>query len=309
MTPGKSLFSRFLTYQKERFPFVAYFFLIGSFSFSAIAYSRLCRGLSDFIEPKAFAICLLNTLSMFFLLRITDEFKDREDDARYRTYLPVPRGLITLGELRLIGMFTLMFQTIITLVFYPSMWVLLALVYGYMALMTREFFVKHWIKKRPFWYVISHMMIIPLVDVYASGYDWYLHEVQAPVGLVFFFLVSFMNGIVLEIGRKIRAPHQEEEGVLSYTYQMGTVKAVLFWMFMLTITLGLAIIASIVAGHEAYTYFALAGMFSICLFPAILFIQKKDERSAKWMEYSSIIWTFSMYLILGGIPMLLTLFR
>jgi hypothetical protein len=309
MTPQQSLFRRFLTYQKERFPLVAYFFLIGSFSFSAVAYSRLCRGLSDFIEPKAFAICLLNTLSMFFLLRITDEFKDREDDARYRSYLPVPRGLITLGELRIIGMFTLVFQTIITLVFYPSMWVLLLVVYGYMALMTREFFVKHWIKKRPFWYVVSHMMIIPLVDVYASGYDWFLHGVQAPMGLIFFFLVSFMNGIVLEIGRKIRAPRQEEEGVLSYTYQMGTVKAALFWILILTITLGLAMTASVVAKHGSYTYYSLSAMYIICLIPAVVFLQKKDERSAKWMEYSSIIWTFSMYLILGGIPMLLTLFR
>ncbi len=57
------------------------------------------------------------------------------------------------------------------------------------------------------------MLIIPLVDVYASGLDWLLEGTDAPRGLLFFFAVSFMNGVVLEIGRKIRTPDQEKKGV------------------------------------------------------------------------------------------------
>jgi 4-hydroxybenzoate polyprenyltransferase len=36
-----------------------------------------------------------------------------------------------------------------------------------------------------------------------------------------FFWVSFFNGTVLEIGRKIRAPQDEEAGVETYSFLWG----------------------------------------------------------------------------------------
>jgi 4-hydroxybenzoate polyprenyltransferase len=309
MNPNQaSLFKRFLTYQKERYPFVVYFFLIGAFSFSAIAFSRISRGLTDFIELKAFGVCVFNTISLFFLLRILDEFKDKEDDAKYRTYLPVPRGLISLKELRVIGIVTFSLQILITGFFYPNMLFLLFVVFGYLFLMTKEFFVKKWLKTHQFWYIVSHMLIIPLVDVFASGFDWFLAGEKAPFGLLFFFIVSFLNGIVLEIGRKIKSPDKEEEGVLSYTYQLGTKKAAVFWLLILISTLVFAITATYFAGHGNYAYVSLVVVFLLCLIPAVIFIKKQDAKSAKLIELSSAVWTFAMYLILGGIPMLVSLF-
>ena len=44
----------------------------------------------------AFVSCLL----FFAQLRIADEFKDIDEDTRYRPYRPVPRGLVRLAELR-----------------------------------------------------------------------------------------------------------------------------------------------------------------------------------------------------------------
>ena len=304
-----SLLKRFLTYQKERYPFIGYFFLIGSFSFSAVAYSRICRGLTEFVSLDKFAVCIFNTISLFFILRILDEFKDQEDDRKYRSYLPVPRGLISLTELKCIGLATLALQLIVTLIFFPKMLLLLAMVYAYLFFMSKEFFVKAWLKRNQFWYVTSHMLIIPLVDVFASGFDWLLEGEQAPIGLLFFFAVSFMNGIVLEIGRKIKAPEQEEEGVLSYTYQLGTKRAAAFWIVILVITLLLAYIASYFAGHAYTSYVALTSIFVLCAVPAILFLKKQTAKNAKFIEYGSALWTFAMYLILGGIPMLISLFK
>lgn len=304
-----SLFKRFLTYQKERYPFIGYFFLIGAFSFSAIAYSRLSRGLSEFVSLDKFLVCIFNTVTLFFLLRVLDEFKDRDDDLKYRKYLPVPRGLISLKELQYIGIVTLLLQLTVTLVFFPSMLLLLVMVYGYLFLMSKEFFVRKWLKLNQFWYVTSHMLIIPLVDVFASGFDWFLADVAAPAGLIFFFAVSFMNGIVLEIGRKIKIPEQEEEGVLSYTFQLGTKKAVLLWSLCLTLTLVLASAAAYYAGHPLSSYIALTVCFALCLAPAILFLNGPSLRYSKLIEYSSSLWTFAMYLILGGVPMLLSLWK
>jgi 4-hydroxybenzoate polyprenyltransferase len=305
-----SLLRRFLIYQKERYPFVAYFFLIGAFSFSAIAYSRICRGLNEFVTIDKFVVCIINTISLFFLLRILDEFKDKEDDLKYRTYLPVPRGLISLKELKYIGIITLLLQLSITTIFFPKMLYLLAITFSYLFLMSKEFFVKKWLKKHQFWYVTSHMMIIPLVDVFASGFDWLLESQKAPIGLFFFFGVSFMNGIILEIGRKIKSPENEEFGVLSYTYQLGTKRAVVFWIILLFLTLILCSFATYYTGKSTYFYyFIFIVFFIICSIPAFLFLAKQNKKNAKLIEYSSALWTFATYLILGGIPMLISLWK
>ncbi|MDR0803405.1 UbiA family prenyltransferase [Fluviicola sp.] len=309
MKQKASLFKRFLTYQKERYPLIGYFFLIGSFSFSAIAYSRICRGITEFVSPDKFFVCIFNTITLFFILRISDEFKDREDDRKYRAYLPVPRGLISLNELKYIGIAALIFQLIITSLFFSKMLFLLAIVYFYLFFMSKEFFVKKWLKRHQFWYVTSHMLIIPLIDVFASGFDWLLENEKAPTGLLFFFAVSFMNGIVLEIGRKIKSPEQEEKGVLSYTFQLGTKPAAIFWIFILLLTLILALTASYFAGHSITSYIALISVFAVCTVPPILFLIKQNARNSKLIEYGSTLWTFSMYLILGGIPMLIGLLK
>lgn len=304
-----SLFKRFLSYQKERYPFLVYLFLIGAFSFSAIAYSRISQGLNNFVSLDKFFVCIFNTITLFFILRILDEHKDQEDDRKYRTYLPVPRGLISLKELQMIGWITLAFQLVITSIFFPKMLFLLAIVYCYLFFMTKEFFAKKWLKNHQFVYVTSHMLIIPLVDVFASGFDWFIDNKNAPTNLLFFFAVSFMNGIVLEIGRKIKSPEQEEQGVLSYTIQLGTKKAVVLWILILFITLILAVCAVYFTKNSTLSFVVLGITFALCTIPAFLFLVHQNKRNSKLIELSSAIWTFSMYLTLGGIPMLIDLFK
>jgi hypothetical protein len=94
---------RFFIYQKERFPLIGHGLLVSAFSFSATAYSRLCRGADGFIPWPSFLIGIFTTVSLFLLVRIFDEFKDAEDDAKYRKNLPVPRGLVSLKELGTVG--------------------------------------------------------------------------------------------------------------------------------------------------------------------------------------------------------------
>ena len=73
---------RFYIYQKERFPFLAHGVMIAAFTFSAVSYSRICRGGTDFIKWSDFLIGIFATITLFFLVRIFDEFKDKEDDAK-----------------------------------------------------------------------------------------------------------------------------------------------------------------------------------------------------------------------------------
>ena len=187
----QNIFKRLLIYQRERFPLLVHIPLIAAFSFSAISFSRLCRGASGFISPFHYIACVSTNIVLFFLLRVSDEQKDHEDDKLYRKYLPVIRGLISLKELNLIGIFLFVPIALLNVFFFPKVLFLFLAVLFYLVLMRYEFFVPTWLKKRQMLYNASHMVIIPLVDMYASGYDWKLNNSAAPIGLVFFFIVSF----------------------------------------------------------------------------------------------------------------------
>jgi len=297
-----SFIRRFLIYQKERFPFLGHGLLVASFSFSAISYSRICRGAEGFVSLSTFLVGVATTISLFFLVRVFDEFKDAEDDARYRGHLPVPRGLISFKELAVAGSVAVMIQVSLNSYFFPKMLILYSLVIAYLCLMGKEFFVGEWLKKHQFWYVTSHMLIIPLIDMYASGLDWLLAGTEAPKGLIFFFLVSFMNGIVLEIGRKIRVPEKEEFN--TYSTMMGAGNATKLWIFVLAITFGFSLLASWFAGYGLTGFLILLFFFAVCSLAAFLFLYRQSERHSKLIEYASALWTIGMYLTLGGVPMI-----
>jgi len=303
------LLKRFWIYQKERFPLLGHGLLVAAFSFSAIAYSRICRGAVGFVDLSTFLVGVFTTVSLFLLVRIFDEFKDAKEDALYRQELPVPRGLVSLPELKRLGIGIVCLQLLFNFLFFPKMLLLYAAVIIYLCLMGKEFFIPDWLKKHQFWYVTSHMFIIPLIDIYASGLDWLLADVAAPGGLAYFFAVSYMNGIVLEIGRKIRAPQDEKEGVLTYSAMLGPQKSVYSWILILAVTLLLTMAASYYAGHSWIAYLVLSILFISCCVPAGLFLRSRSQGSAKAIELASAIWTIAMYLILGGVPMLEQLWK
>lgn len=302
-------YRRFLIYQKERFPFLGHGLIISVFTFSAVSYSIICRGREGFIDTKDFIIGIFATITLFFLVRVFDEFKDKEDDAKYRKYLPVPRGLITLKELRTVGWVVALIQIAVIGIFQPKMLLLYLIVLAYLLLMGVEFFVPKWLKQRQILYITSHMFIIPLIDIYSSGLDWLLDGSTPHLGLLWFFAVSYMNGLVLEFGRKIRTPEFEEVGVVSYTGMYGTQGGVLIWISLLFITFCLAIGAANYANFGWTAWLILLAIFIICVLPGVLFILNATVKKSKMIEYASILWTALMYLSLGGIPMLNELFQ
>ncbi len=298
------LIRRFLIYQKERFPILGHGLMIVAFTFSAISYSRICRGEAGFITWQDFLIGIFATVTLFFLVRIFDEFKDKEDDAKYRKYLPVPRGLISLNELKAIAIVVAILQITAIALFQTNMLLLYGIVIAYLLLMGVEFFIPKWLKKHQIIYITSHMVIIPLVDIYASGLDWLMADADPHWGLAFFFAVSYVNGIVIEFGRKIRAPHREEEGVISYTKMYGSKGGTVRWLVLLFVTMGLAIAASWYAGYGWIAYAVFAGVFILCSIPGFMFLKNHSTKNSKRIEHASLVWTGIMYLSLGGIPML-----
>ena len=214
--------ARWVVYQRERFPVVAHGLLIAAFSSGAVCYSARLRaqggGGGGAPSPASLAVAFASCFLFFFQLRVSDEFKDFEDDSRHRPYRPVPRGLVTLGELGRVALAGMAVQLALALWLAPRLVLPLALVWGYMALMTKEFWLHSWLAARPVTVLWTHMLVMPLIDLYATACDWVAaggwHVVG--LGLVWFLLASFFNGMVVEVGRKIRAPEDEEPGVATY---------------------------------------------------------------------------------------------
>ncbi len=218
--------NRWWIYQRERFPLLGHTPLVAAFSFSAVAYSSLLRGEAALPLLTTWLVAFLTSLAFFLQLRIADEFKDFDEDSRFRPYRPVPRGLVTLRELGGIGALLALVQLTLAIWLHQPLVIVLVGTWVYLALMSHEFFMRDWLKARPITYLWTHMLIMPLIDLYATACDWSVAygEVSlaaVPDGLYWFLIVSFCNGIVIEIGRKIRAPQDEEEGVETYSVLWG----------------------------------------------------------------------------------------
>jgi 4-hydroxybenzoate polyprenyltransferase len=299
---SRSLGSRLWEYQAERFPLASYVPLIATFTFSSIAYSRLSRSAPGFVPIERFVIGSLTALVFFSLLRVLDEHKDRDVDRRFRPELPVPRGLVTLRELR--GVATVAMVVVLAL----NSWIAPRLLWAFLAfavwaaLMTREFFVRDWLRAHPAAYLVSHMFIMPMIDAYTTGLDWLVERAPAPHGLLFFLAVTFLNGTLIEIGRKIRTPQDEREGVDTYTQAWGLRAAPAVWLATLAITLVTAWLAARATGAGALTALALIVLGLAAAFPAVQFLRTASAASAKRLETASGLWPLATYLLLGGGP-------
>ena len=296
--------ARWWIYQRERFPLLAHGPLVLAFSLSALSVSGALRGtplsegrLSGF-SLSAGAVAFGSSLLFFLLLRVADEFKDFADDCRYRPYRAVPRGLVSLRELGVLGLGAAAVQLALALALSPRLVPLLALVWGYFALMSAEFFAPERLRRRPLLYLVSHMAIVPLIDLYATACDWMVAGAPPPAGLEWFCAASFFNGVVIEIGRKVRAPEDEEPGVETYTALWGRPGAMLAW----TSALVLAALTGGVTGVLVGAGGLLVGVFAVfCLVGGVLAVgfARRPEGRAKTVEAFSGGWTLALYLGLG----------
>src|SRR6218665_3289582 len=117
---------------------------------------------------------------------MADEFKDAGDDARWRPYRPVPRGLVKLSELRILFIISAVLQAVMAFVLDAWLLVPLVIAWTYLALMSVEFFMRDWLKKRPVVYLLSHMGIMPLVDFFGTACEWMPSGAAMPKGLGWF---------------------------------------------------------------------------------------------------------------------------
>jgi len=261
------------------------------------SYARL----ADISIPQ-YITAVITTLFWFMLMRIADEHKDFEEDSTYRPYRPVPRGLVTLKELRTIGIVLVLLQIALSVWVDLRLIIPLAVVYLWFLLMSIEFGVPKWLKAHPTLYLTSHMIILPLINLYTTSIEWLPRGGIFSFGVLVYMISSYCDGTIVEVGRKLRAKENEEYGVDTYTYIWGPRRAMVVWMVCMTTSY----ITTVLAGFQVRVGFIilciLAPIYLFAIFTAVRFAKDPSVKNAKVFEIIPAIWMFLMYFMLGVLP-------
>lgn len=294
---------RLWAYQAERFPVFKHGLLIVVFSGGEALYgAQLRRGGPDWV---AVGVAAVACFGLFLQLRVADEHKDFDDDSRFRPERPVQRGLVRLAELRALATVAAVVQVVATALFHPPLLLILLGVWGWMALMTAEFFAPEWLKGRPVLYLLSHMLAMPLIALFAVTCGARGLSMEIGRGLAAFLALAFLNGIVLEVGRKAWAPADERPGVETYSQLWGVRGAA-------------AVTAGAAAASTAVAWLALRAVSPQTLFfgatalgwlaltiAAWRYARAPSTAASKTLETAAGLFALGVYLGVAWLPILL----
>lgn len=288
------------TYQKERFPLAKTAPLLAMFSAASICVSA---ELAERPLPGwgAFLAGFIVAMMLFFQMRVCDEFKDLEDDRHYRPDRPIPRGLVSLRLILSLGAASMPIAAFAAWVWHPPVLWLLALVWLWLAAMTVEFGAPVWLKSRPVIYLLSHMAIMPLIDMFLTGLEW-VPGGGAADGLWMFLALSFVNGCVLEIGRKLWAPSSEITGVETYSKIWGPTQAAVVWVMCVALSFALLVGVGAATGVMWISLILGGAGAAICWVSAWQYTTAPTQKMEKRMDTIAGLWVFACYAIAGFAP-------
>jgi len=293
--------NRWWIYQRERFPVIVHGVLIAALCAGVLLFSSKARGNPELPGLRTYTAAFVSVFLFFLQLRIADEFKDYQDDLKFRPYRPVPRGLVRLPELRRLGLASAAVQLGLALWLRPRLVLPLVLVWAYMFLMTKEFFTATRLKSHPLVYLASHMVIMPLIYFYIAAWDWWATASAMPRGLVWLLAAGFFTGPVIEIGRKIRAPQDEEPGVETYSALWGRRRAIRAWMAASALASLFALVAA-ACNQIAAPMAVLLGILLACeAVAAKRFLRSFARGSGKRIEQMSGILILLLHLGMGAV--------
>jgi 4-hydroxybenzoate polyprenyltransferase len=212
---------RLLAWGNERFgpaPILLYFLLY----LAGILYARAIAGDRNPSVSTLDVVAFSAVFGYVLLVRVLDEHKDYDKDCINFPDRVLQRGLVTLDQLKVIGVLTLVPQIVVSMLVDGGVgpatlaWLVL---FGWTTLMLKEFFAREWLEPKLVLYAITHIVAGPLALIWIALIGADSKHLPASVGWL--ALLAFLVGATLEVGRKLHAPEDERETVASYTKSFG----------------------------------------------------------------------------------------
>jgi len=261
LTAEASLIQRLWGYLGERFPIGPYGVLVALFYGSATSVARAFDGGGGVSDWRGAVVMLL----VFFHLRVFDEHKDADVDNIAHPERLLSRGVVTLPLLARAGLLTIGLEVLLSALIGPVAlsWWLCAFLFT--LAMRAEFGVGEWLNKHFILYAVTHNPVVGLLAAFA----WATTEtVFHPSYWAYIALVS-VGSLAFEVGRKLRLPDEEIDGVPSYSSVLGRSKAGIFLATLSALTAGLTLWLCHTLSAEWYAYAAAVIAFAAGAVPAL----------------------------------------
>ena len=217
---------RMLAWANERFPLAGTGAMLLCLYLAALVYGRaLTHEGSIEVSPGDLG-AFLAVWAFFLTIRVLDEHKDYERDRVAHPDRVLQRGLVTLGQLRVLGAAAVAVQLAVSLladggVGPVTLW-WLALV-GFVALTAKEFFVGEWLDRRLLLYVLAHL------PLWSLAVSWMVQMGARPDSLPASAAWAGVLGFLLpwgaDLARRIAPADLQGPGATSYADSLGAGRA------------------------------------------------------------------------------------
>jgi hypothetical protein len=221
LTLEAPLARRLLAWANERFPLANGVLILVIYT-AALLCGRALTTVGPLSVSASDLAGFFAVWAYFLMLRVFDEHKDYARDLANHPQRVLQSGLITLRHLKLLGLASVVVQVAATLIagggIGPALgwW---ALTMAYSLLMLKEFFVGDWLEQRLVLYAFSHLLSMPLAFLWLAQIG--AGDRGLPAGVGWLALAGGLVAAGIEVGRKLKAPADEREGVDSYTRVLG----------------------------------------------------------------------------------------
>lgn len=271
MSIKEPLVIRLYQYQWERFPVVVVLLtsivVLGSSLAIVDARVSLWQLIVGFV-----------TLVLFpFHMRLFDELKDSEHDKKHYPNRPIPRGLISLQEVKRVLLFVIAGEILINLWWGLTAFFALLVALIYSGLAAKEFFIRSWLRKHFFAYLGLHQLQLAFVIPYL--YLLFGAELNLNNNiLIAHFLMVFTLLFLLEWARKMRREEDENVSRDTYSARLGRIGSTFVYDLLATISTGLFVFISrtVFLGGEVWGWLALGIVLVVGLGYAQNFYKRSD---------------------------------
>jgi len=304
---------RFWVYQCGRFPLLRHSVLVAIITLSGVDFSVLARH-RDYTAQYApeqmwslsalvsMLVAFVSAFAFIFQLQVAYAYRHDGEDIRVRSYCTKLRGTVSLRELATVAIVLMLLQ--LGLALWLNAWLLLPLllVWSYLWLISKGFFVYGWLKAHPIVHLFVRGMVAPLIFFYITACDWSLVR-SPPPGLAWFLMAGFFSGLILEIGCKIRAPQDEMVGVETYSKLWGRRTAVTTWLFVMLL-MGISATRVALSIHAGALALALPiTLLTVAVLIGDRFLQNPSTAYASSLKKFSTIYPLVLYLSLLLLPL------
>jgi len=298
-----SIIREFYQYQKVRFPLKVLFLT------TAVSVGTTAAVLFYNTTLLQAAIAFTTTMLLLFHIRVNDELRDFNEDAKLHKEMPQHSGIISIKKLQFLDAISVLFYLLLS--WYSGDF---ALMYGasaifFVALARKDFFLKKHITHKPIWYHIinSPQMFLLQLQMYAI----LSHSAEISNLMWLNIILVYANIFILEVIRKIKLPQDEVKGSYSFSQVYGFKKAIVI-SYVWAIVSTFAAILLILFARQVNSSHILYGGLIIFVFLLFLLLTiayevhkvKQTKKSEKLMLASSIgLYLFShIFVIIAFIP-------